>query len=98
MISSDEPIGVHVGSSFSKNYLIKELNIAASRIVTLEHPADYALALQHGPKEGGVAAIVDELPYMELFLSPNCRFKIVGQEFTKSGWGFVSITSSNVCK
>ncbi|KAJ8630328.1 hypothetical protein MRB53_023651 [Persea americana] len=89
LISSDEPIGVHVGSSFSKNYLIKELNIAASRIVTLEHPADYALALQHGPKEGGVAAIVDELPYMELFLSTNCRFKIVGQEFTKSGWGFV---------
>ncbi|KAJ8630326.1 hypothetical protein MRB53_023649 [Persea americana] len=88
LISSNEPIGVQLGS-FSKNYLIQELNIPASRIVSLEFPTDYSLALERGPKQGGVAAIVDELPYVELFLSTNCKFKIVGQEFTKSGWGFV---------
>eukprot|EP00268_Persea_americana_P047362 TRINITY_DN4929_c2_g2_i1.p1 TRINITY_DN4929_c2_g2~~TRINITY_DN4929_c2_g2_i1.p1 ORF type:complete len:988 (-),score=163.92 TRINITY_DN4929_c2_g2_i1:83-3046(-) len=88
LISSNEPIGIQVGS-FSKNYLIQELNIAASRIVDLQHPEDYTRALQRGPKRGGVAAIVDELPYIELFLSTDCTFKIVGQEFTKSGWGFV---------
>lgn len=94
LISSNEPIGIQ-GGSFIRNYLIEELNVAESRIVSLEHPEDYALALQHGPKAGGVAAIVDEDAYIELFLSNiNCEFKTVGQEFTKSGWGFVSITFS----
>ncbi|KAJ8540003.1 hypothetical protein K7X08_026392 [Anisodus acutangulus] len=45
--------------------------------------------LQKGPQGGGVAAIVDVLPYVELFLSNNkCIFRTVGQEFNKSGWGF----------
>lgn len=91
LISSSDPIGYQVGS-FAKNYLMEELNIAESRLVVLKRPEDYARALDLGPKaEGGVAAIVDELPYVELFLSSYCRFKTVGQEFTKSGWGFVSI-------
>lgn len=92
LISSNEPIGIQ-GGSFIKNYLIEELNVAESRIVALEHPEDFALALERGPNGGGVAAIVDEYPYIALFLSNiNCKFKTVGQEFTKSGWGFVSIT------
>ncbi|GAB4825160.1 hypothetical protein Ancab_008035 [Ancistrocladus abbreviatus] len=89
LISSNAPIGVQDGS-FAHKYLVDELNIAESRIVNLRDPDAYASALQRGPKNGGVAAIVDELPYVELFLSNiNCRYKIVGQEFTKSGWGFV---------
>lgn len=88
LMTSNEPIGIQ-GGSFAKTHLIEELNIAESRIVSLQHPEDYARALQRGPKGGGVAAIVDELPYIELFLSTSCnKFKIVGQEFTKSGWGF----------
>ncbi|KAM0943830.1 putative periplasmic binding protein-like I [Dioscorea sansibarensis] len=88
LISSSDPIGYQVGS-FAKNYLMEELNIAESRLVVLKKPEDYARALDLGPKaEGGVAAIVDELPYIELFLSSYCRFRTVGQEFTKSGWGF----------
>ncbi|XP_068667915.1 glutamate receptor 3.5-like isoform X2 [Aristolochia californica] len=63
--------------------------ISKSRIKFIEHPDQYAEVLQLGPKRGGVAAIVDELPYVELFLTASkCKFKIVGQEFTKSGWGF----------
>ncbi|XP_050205395.1 glutamate receptor 3.4-like isoform X2 [Mercurialis annua] len=88
LISSTEPIGVQEGS-FSLNYLIDELNIARSRLVILKNQDAYLTALQRGPKDGGVAAIVDELPYVELFLSnANCAFRTVGQEFTKSGWGF----------
>eukprot|EP00262_Sarcandra_glabra_P015704 TRINITY_DN4901_c0_g1_i1.p1 TRINITY_DN4901_c0_g1~~TRINITY_DN4901_c0_g1_i1.p1 ORF type:complete len:936 (-),score=151.05 TRINITY_DN4901_c0_g1_i1:98-2905(-) len=87
LISSTDPIGIQ-GGSFVKNFLVEELNIAQSRLVTLETPTEYANALKNGPKGGGVAAIVDERPYIELFLSTNCNYKIVGQEFTKSGWGF----------
>lgn len=91
MATSNAPIGIQDGS-FARNYLIDELNIAESRLVTLKSQEEYGTALQRGPKGGGVAAIVDELPYIELFLSTsNCQFRTVGQEFTKSGWGFVSI-------
>nr|CAD1841043.1 unnamed protein product [Ananas comosus var. bracteatus] len=87
LISSSDPIGYQVGS-FAKNYLMEELNIAESRLVSLNNPEAYARALDLGPKDGGVAAVVDELPYVELFLAKYCNYRTVGQEFTKSGWGF----------
>ncbi|CAI9754449.1 unnamed protein product [Fraxinus pennsylvanica] len=88
LITSYDPIGIQDGS-FAYNYLTDELNIAESRLRILKTQDDYINALQLGPNRGGVAAIVDELPYIELFLSnTKCIFSIVGQEFTKSGWGF----------
>ncbi|XP_057866287.2 glutamate receptor 3.3 isoform X3 [Cryptomeria japonica] len=48
----------------------------------------YAKALSQGPKNGGVGAIIDELPVIQLFLSTECSFRTVGLEFTKGGWGF----------
>lgn len=93
LISSNVPIGVQDGS-FAFSYLINELNIAKSRIRILKTQDDYIYALHRGPKGGGVAAIVDELPYIRLFLSnTNCEFRTVGEEFTRSGWGFVSSTT-----
>lgn len=92
LISSNQPIGIQDGS-FARKYLIDELNVAESRIVTLKNQQDYIDALLRGPKNGGVVAVVDELPYIELLMSnTNCDFRTVGQEFTKSGWGFVSIS------
>ena len=91
LITSDKPIGYQVGS-FAEHYLSEELNISRSRLVALGSPEElYALALKLGPEKGGVAAVVDERPYIELFLSSQCTFRIVGQEFSKSSWGFVSI-------
>ncbi|KAH0674824.1 hypothetical protein KY284_025911 [Solanum tuberosum] len=88
LISSPDPIGVQDGS-FAYNYLIDELHVPKSRLRIIKSEAEYVSALQQGPKGGGVAAIVDELPYVELFLSnTKCIFRTVGQEFTKSGWGF----------
>lgn len=90
LIKNDDPIGYQVGS-YAEHYLTEELRIAKSRLVPLGSPEAYATALQNGPKKGGVAAVVDERPYIEIFLSSHCKFRVVGQEFTKSGWGFVSI-------
>ncbi|KAG7978471.1 hypothetical protein I3843_05G084800 [Carya illinoinensis] len=87
LVTSNEPIGFQVGS-FAENYLTDELNIPKSRLVALGSPEECAVALERGT----VAAVVDEQPYMELFLSDHCRFSVRGQEFTKSGWGFVSIS------
>ncbi|XP_075675366.1 glutamate receptor 3.2-like isoform X1 [Castanea sativa] len=83
LVTSTERIGFQVGS-FAENYLMEELNIPKSRLVALGSPEEYAVALENRT----VAAVVDEEPYIELFLSDHCKFKIRGQEFTKSGWGF----------
>ncbi|KAI3448384.1 hypothetical protein Pfo_005049 [Paulownia fortunei] len=83
LITSNDHIGFQVGS-FAENYLSDELNIAKSRLVPLGSPEEYADAL----KRGRVAAVVDERPYVDLFLSKYCMFQVVGREFTKSGWGF----------
>ncbi|KAJ8764002.1 hypothetical protein K2173_004875 [Erythroxylum novogranatense] len=83
---SKDRIG-HQQGSFARDYLINELGIDESRLVPLKLPEDVAKALKDGPKKG-VAAVVDERAYLELFLSTRCEFSIIGQEFAKIGWGF----------
>ncbi|KAK9164736.1 hypothetical protein Syun_005638 [Stephania yunnanensis] len=83
LVSGTAPIGYQTGS-FAKNYMIEELNIPKSRLVELGSPEQFAKALESGT----IAAVVDELPYVDLFLSNQCKFAIIGPEFTKSGWGF----------
>ncbi|GFY94487.1 glutamate receptor 2 [Actinidia rufa] len=58
-------------------------------LIALGSSEEYAMALERGT--GYV--VVDEHPYVELVLSTNCKFSVVGQEFTKSGWGFVRIST-----
>jgi len=91
LINSKEPIG-YLQGSFTRTYLIEEIGIDESRLVPLKTPEETAKALKNGPHKGGVAAYVDERAYIELFLSSRCDFSIVGQEFTRNGWGFVSIS------
>ncbi|XP_010515560.1 PREDICTED: glutamate receptor 3.6-like isoform X2 [Camelina sativa] len=85
--TNHDPIGYPKGS-FVRDYLINELSIHESRLVPLVSPEEYDNALRSGPGKGGVAAIVDERAYIELFLSNRCEFGIVGREFTQHGWGF----------
>ncbi|KAI5054925.1 hypothetical protein GOP47_0030070 [Adiantum capillus-veneris] len=86
LVASNVPIG-YQGGSFVEEYLL-QLNVPKERLVPLNTLTSYAKALKKGPSNGGVGAIVDELPYVQLFLSSECDFTIAGQEFTKSGWGF----------
>jgi len=89
---SDYPIGYHSGS-FAKEYMIKQLNISPSRLKALGSPEEYAENLKLGPNKGGVMAIVEERPYVELFLSTYCKIAVAGPEFTSAGWGFVSASN-----
>lgn len=85
--NSDYPVGFQVGS-FAEGYMVKELNISQSRLRALGSPEEYAEALKQGPENGGVSAIVDERPYVELFLSTYCKVAVAGSDFTSRGWGF----------
>ncbi|KAI5418860.1 hypothetical protein KIW84_043185 [Lathyrus oleraceus] len=91
LVNMKEPIG-YLQGSFARSYLIDEIGIHESRLVPLKTPEETAKALEKGPQKGGVAAYINERAYIELFLSSRCDFTIVGQEFTKNGWGFVSIS------
>ena len=93
LITSNDRIGYQRGA-YTENYLLDELNIHKSRLVPLDLEEEFEKALSDGPKKGGVAAIVESRAHMKLFLSSRCEFGIVGQEFTKMGWGFVSIIPS----
>ncbi|XP_024036251.1 glutamate receptor 3.6 isoform X2 [Citrus clementina] len=87
LVASSDHIGYQRGS-FAENYLTDELNIDKSRLVPLNTAEEYEKALTDGPKNGGVSAVIDERAYMEVFLSTRCEFSIIGQEFTRIGWGF----------
>ncbi|GAB2279389.1 hypothetical protein Dimus_014032 [Dionaea muscipula] len=87
LLDSNDPIGYQQGS-FSHNFLREEYNIPTSRLIPLNSADEYTIALKKGPRNGGVAAVVDERAYAELFLATKCEFAIVGKEFTKTGWGF----------
>ncbi|CAN8247697.1 unnamed protein product [Cochlearia groenlandica] len=86
--ASELPIGYQSGT-FTQEYLTLSLGMASSRLVPLDSTEKYERALKLGPTAlGGVAAIVDELPYIELFLAERTGFKIVGEPFMHRGWGF----------
>ncbi|XP_062224310.1 glutamate receptor 3.1-like isoform X1 [Phragmites australis] len=85
--NSDYTIGFQVGS-FAEEYMVKELTISRSRLKALGSPEEYAENLKLGPNKGGVMAIVDERPYVELFLSTYCKIAVAGSDFTSWGWGF----------
>ncbi|XP_020582004.1 glutamate receptor 3.1-like isoform X2 [Phalaenopsis equestris] len=87
IINSNDPIGYQVGS-FAEKYLIEELRISSSRLRVLHNLDEYVRALELGPSRGGVVAVVDERPYIELFLSIKCNFALAGSEFMRIGWGF----------
>ncbi|XP_004512282.1 glutamate receptor 3.6-like isoform X2 [Cicer arietinum] len=87
LVISKEPIGYTQGS-FSRSYLIQEIGIDESRLVPLKTAEEAARALEKGPHNGGVAAYVEERAYIEIFLSSRCEFTVVGQAFTRNGWGF----------
>ncbi|KAG5231982.1 glutamate receptor [Salix suchowensis] len=74
LIASHWPIGYQTGS-FAYDYLSDSLYIPRSRLVSLGSPEEYE-------------TIVDELLYVELFLSKQKDFGIIGQPFTRAGWGF----------
>lgn len=51
----------------------------------------YAEALAKGSLHGGVAAILDEIPYLKLFMSKQCgNHSIISRVYKIGGFGFVS--------
>ena len=85
--ASGEPVGYQNGS-FVEQYLQQEHGLKnLTAYSTLEEAGE---ALSKGPKNGGVAAIFDELPYIRIFLASQCNYTMVGPIYRTGGFGFVS--------
>ena len=88
LISNGDYIGYQSGS-FVKD-LLKSLNVDQRKIRSYRTD-QYAEALMKGSWNGGVAAIVDEIPYLKLFMSKHCRdHSIISRVYKTGGFGFVS--------
>ena len=70
---------------------MEQLNFDEKKLVPLVTIQGYHDALLKANKNGGVAAILDEIPYLKLFLIKNCsKYTMVGPTYKTDGFGFVS--------
>ncbi|GLT54128.1 hypothetical protein SLA2020_273530 [Shorea laevis] len=86
LIISNDPIGYQRGS-YTKNYLIDELNIHESRLVPLDSAEEFEKALNDGPKKGGVLQWLKS-EHIWSSSSPVDVNWYSGSRVHKTGWGF----------
>lgn len=89
LIKNGEYVGYQTGS-FVRGFL-ESMKIDSSMLRNYTKLEEFDGALTDGSRNGGVGAIVDELPYIRLFLSKYChKFTMIGPIHQTSGFGFVS--------
>ncbi|CAI9107266.1 OLC1v1006584C1 [Oldenlandia corymbosa var. corymbosa] len=86
-LGSEAYIGTHdsiIGQTIAYN-----LNFKDNRLKMYETPEEYADALSRGSKKGGVDAIIDEIPYLKVFLAKyEDEYAMVATQSTTNGFGF----------
>jgi ionotropic glutamate receptor len=78
--------------SFVRSFLMNH-KFNETRLRNYTTKEEYAKALRLGSKNGGVSAIVDEIPYLTSFLSDRHYkndFRVLGCIYKTPGFGFVS--------
>lgn len=91
LLQSGECVGYQRGS-YVKG-LLEELGFDRLKIKPYD-PDDFHEALSRGSNNGGIAALVHEVPYIKLFLSNHCKgYTMVGPIYKAAGFGYVSLTT-----
>lgn len=92
LLKTGESVGYGRGSYIKG--LLEELGFDASKIKPYDSPDNFYDALSKGSKNGGVAAIVDEIPYIKIFLAGHCSgYTMVGPIYKTAGFGYVCLTA-----
>ncbi|CBI17828.3 unnamed protein product, partial [Vitis vinifera] len=88
MLRKGSFIGYQYGSLIGE--ILNNLNFANSSLETYGSIEGYAHALIEGSKKGGVSAIIDEIPYIKLFLAQyGDQYTMMEPEYlTTNGFGF----------
>ncbi|KAF8042610.1 hypothetical protein BT93_A1060 [Corymbia citriodora subsp. variegata] len=84
-----ESIGLPLNSPADQRYLIFQ-PFKKNSFYPLRKVEDYANALRDGSRNGGVSAIIDEIPYVKLFLSKySAQYTMVEPScYSTNGFGF----------
>ncbi|KAF5208221.1 Glutamate receptor [Thalictrum thalictroides] len=81
-------IGYQKGS-FVKE-LMESMDFDSAKLMPYDSPEEYHAALQKGSRNDGVSAIVDEIPFIKIFLAKYCKtYMMVGPTHRTAGFGFV---------
>ncbi|KAI7984631.1 Glutamate receptor 1.3 [Camellia lanceoleosa] len=84
LASKGDYIG-YQGGSLVQGVIVNNLNFKNSSFVSYNSPEEYADALS----SGSVAAIIDEIPYLKIFLAKySGSYAMVVSESTTNGFGF----------
>ncbi|XP_035844114.1 glutamate receptor 2.2 [Helianthus annuus] len=86
--------GINIGyqaGSFIEGVIVNNSNFKDPSLRSYYSLAEYARALEGGNKNGGVVAIMDEIPYLKLLLAKyGNAYHLVSYEPSTNGFGFVS--------
>ncbi|MCL7024061.1 hypothetical protein MKW94_011546 [Papaver nudicaule] len=88
LIKNGDYVGYQTGSFVAG--LMESMNFDPKKLKPYSNAEEYGDALNKGSRNGGVAAIVDEIPYIKLFLAKYCtsKYTIVGPTYKAAGFGF----------
>ncbi|XP_010259753.1 PREDICTED: glutamate receptor 2.8-like [Nelumbo nucifera] len=88
IIKNGEYIGYQKGSFVAG--LMESLKVDRSKLKSYSSVEEFHEALSRGSRNGGVSAIVDEIPFVKLFLAKYCKkYTVVGRTYKIAGYGFV---------
>ncbi|KAJ0112917.1 hypothetical protein Patl1_03152 [Pistacia atlantica] len=86
--SKENYIGYQTNSSIVKG-VTSNLNFKNSNIRPFSSPEEFANALSRGSKNGGVSSIIDEIPYIKIFLAKySADYAMIGSTSTTNGFAF----------
>jgi glutamate receptor, ionotropic, plant len=89
IMSNGESVGYQDGT-FIYDKLIA-MGFLKSQLKNYRTFEEYDEALALGSKKGGVSAIMDEIPYIRVFLAKYCtNYTMTGPIYKTAGFGFVS--------
>ncbi|KAL6606039.1 hypothetical protein ACP70R_041692 [Stipagrostis hirtigluma subsp. patula] len=89
LLFNDDNVGYQDGSFVY--YILRNRGFNKDRLISYSKEEEYAEALMKGSKNGGVSAVVDEVPFLTSFLSDTRyqnQFQIVDLIYRTPGLGF----------
>ncbi|XP_059626904.1 glutamate receptor 1.3-like [Cornus florida] len=89
LTSKESYIGYQSGFLVKRD-IVSNLNFEDIKLMQYSSLEEYADALSKGIKNGGVVAIIDEIPYIKIFLARYSQdYAMIASESKTNGFGFV---------
>ncbi|XP_076930503.1 glutamate receptor 2.7-like [Bidens hawaiensis] len=95
ILRNGESVGYQEGSYVRD--MLKGMNFTDDQLKVYSTFEEYDTALTLGSKQGGVSAIMDELPYIRVFLAKYCNnYTMAGPVYKTAGFGFAFTKGSSL--